>query len=139
MAQPEPDVFETLYARGVTDGLPVVAPTTARVEAAVEASGRPRDGLVGLVAPKLGRATVEKVAINAVMAGCRPEYMPAVIAAVEAICDPAFALVGVSGTTDTRRQFRRGRLRAGLARQRDHRPRRAAGVAERRRRRSRRH
>jgi len=100
MAQPEPDVFETLYARGVTDGLPVVVPTAARVEAAVEASGRPRDGLVGLVAPKLGRATVEKVAINAVMAGCRPEYMPAVIAAVEAICDPAFALVGVSGTTD---------------------------------------
>jgi len=97
---PEPDVFETLYARGVTDGLPVVAPTAARVEAAVEASGRPRDGLVGLVAPKLGRATVEKVAINAVMAGCRPEYMPVVIAAVEAICDPAFALVGVSGTTD---------------------------------------
>jgi len=100
MAQPEPDVFETLYARGVTDGLPVVVPTAARVEAAVEASGRPRDGLVGLVAPKLGRATVEKVAINAVMAGCRPEYMPAVIAAVEAICDPAFALVGISGTTD---------------------------------------
>jgi hypothetical protein len=100
MAPPEPHVFETLYARGVTDGLPVVAPTAARVEAAVEASGRPREDLVGLVAPKLGRATVEKVAINAVMAGCRPEYMPAVIAAVEAICDPAFALVGVSGTTD---------------------------------------
>ena len=99
-AASEPDVFEILYARGVTDGLPVVAPTAARVAAAVEASGRPRDALVGLVAPKLGRATVEKVAINAVMAGCRPEYMPAVIAAVEAICDPAFALVGVSGTTD---------------------------------------
>jgi hypothetical protein len=44
--------------------------------------------------------TVEKIAINAVMAGCRPEYLPVVIAAVEAICDPAFALVGVSGTTD---------------------------------------
>ena len=99
-APAEADPFEALYARGVTDGLPVVAPTAARVAAAVEASGRPRDELVALVAPKLGRATVEKVAINAVMAGCRPEYMPAVIAAVEAICDPAFALVGVSGTTD---------------------------------------
>ena len=99
-APAEADPFEVLYARGVTDGLPVVAPTAARVAAAVEASGRPRDELVALVAPKLGRATVEKVAINAVMAGCRPEYMPAVIAAVEAICDPAFALVGVSGTTD---------------------------------------
>ncbi len=99
-APAEADPFEVLYARGVTDGLPVVAPTAARVAAAVEASGRPRDELVALVAPKLGRATVEKIAINAVMAGCRPEYMPAVIAAVEAICDPAFALVGVSGTTD---------------------------------------
>ena len=64
--------FEALYQRGVTDGLPVVAPTAERVAAAVEASGRPRDGLVALVAPKLGRATVEKIAINAVMAGCRP-------------------------------------------------------------------
>ncbi|HTO13341.1 MAG TPA: hypothetical protein VMQ51_17335 [Candidatus Binatia bacterium] len=96
----ELDAFETLYARGVTDGLPVVAPTAARVRAAVEASGRAGDELIGLVAPRLGRATVEKIAINAVMAGCRPEYLPAVIAGVEAICDPAFALVGVSGTTD---------------------------------------
>jgi len=99
MAQPEPDVFETLYARGVTDGLPVVVPTAARVEAAVEASGRPRDGLVGLVAPKLGRATVEKVAINAVMAGCKPEYFPVVLAAVEAACTETFNIHGVLATT----------------------------------------
>jgi len=96
----ELDAFETLYARGVTDGLPVIPPTAARVRAAVEASGRAGDELIGLEAPRLGRATVEKIAINAVMAGCRPEYLPAVIAGVEAICDPAFALVGVSGTTD---------------------------------------
>ena len=95
-----PDPLDALHARGVTDGLPVVLPTPARVAAAVAASGRAPDELIALVAPRLGRATVEKVAINAVMAGCRPEYMPAVIAAVEAICDPAFALVGVSGTTD---------------------------------------
>ena len=94
------DAFDALYARGVTDGLPVVPPTAARVTAAIEASGRSRDELIGLVAPRLGRATVEKIAINAVLAGCRPEYLPAVIAGVEAICDPAFALVGVSGTTD---------------------------------------
>jgi len=99
-AQQELDPFEALYARGVTDGLPVVPATAARVAAAVEASGRTRDELIALVAPRLGRATVEKIAINAVMAGCRPEYLPAVIAAVEAICDPDFALVGVSGTTD---------------------------------------
>src|SRR5947207_15283777 len=54
-APPEADPFEALYARGVTDGLPVVAPTAARVAAAVEASGRPRDEPVALVAPKLGR------------------------------------------------------------------------------------
>lgn len=94
------DAIETLYARGVTDGLPVLPPTPARVRAAVEASGRAGDELIGLVAPRLGRATVEKIAINAVLAGCRPEYLPAVIAGVEAICDPEFALVGVSGTTD---------------------------------------
>jgi len=94
------DAFDALYARGVTDGLPVVPPTAARVRAAVEASGRAAEELIGLVAPRLGRATVEKIAINAVMAGCRPEYLPAVIAGVEAICDPAFALVGISGTTD---------------------------------------
>ena len=84
----------------MTDGLPVVPPTAARVAAAVEASRRSGAELIALVAPKLGRATVEKIAVNAVMAGCRPEYLPVVIAAVEAVCDPAFALVGVSGTTD---------------------------------------
>jgi hypothetical protein len=94
------DAFETLYARGVTDGLPVVPPTVERVRAAVEAAGRDGDELIALVAPRHGRATVQRIAVNAVMAGCRPEYLPVVIAAVEAICDPAFALEGVSGTTD---------------------------------------
>jgi hypothetical protein len=96
----ETDPLEALHARGVTDGLPVVPPTAARVLAAVEASGQPGDTLIGLVAPRMGRATVERIAVNAVMAGCRPEYLPAVIAGVEAICDPDFSLVGVSGTTD---------------------------------------
>jgi hypothetical protein len=94
------DAIERLFARGVTDGLPVVPPTGARVSDAVAATGRQGDELVGLVAPRLGRATVERIAVNAVMAGCRPEFMPVVIAAVEAICDPVFGLVGVSGSTD---------------------------------------
>src|SRR5262249_37637946 len=94
------DAFETLDARGVTDGLPVVPPTAERVRAAVEATGRDGDDLIALVAPQHGRATVQRIAVNAVMAGCRPEFLPVVIAAVEAICDPAFALEGVSGTTD---------------------------------------
>jgi len=78
----------------------VVPPTAARVAAAVAASGRPRDELVAEMPPNLGRATVERVAVNAVMAGCRPEYLPVVLAAVEAVCDERFCLLGVSGTTD---------------------------------------
>src|SRR4029434_3882712 len=91
---------ESLYARGVTDGLPVVPPTRALVERAVAATGRAADDLVAVVPPNYGRATVEKIAINAVMAGCRPEYLPVVVAAVEAVCDEAFDLHGVSATTN---------------------------------------
>ena len=84
----------------MSDGLPVVPPTRERVEAAIAAAGRPRDDMIALVAPALGRATVERIAVNAVMAGCRPEYLPVVIAGVEAMCDEGVSLVGVSGTTD---------------------------------------
>ena len=84
----------------MTDGLPAVPPTAARVAAAVAASGRSRDELVAEMPPNLGRATVERIAVNAVMAGCRPEYLPVVLAAVEAVCDDRFCLLGVSGTTD---------------------------------------
>ncbi len=102
LADPEltADAIEELYARGVTDGLPVVPPTRERVGRAVAASGRAPDELVALVPPNYGRATVEKIAINAVMAGCRPEYLPVVLAAVEAVCDDAFDLHGVSATTN---------------------------------------
>jgi hypothetical protein len=94
------DPLEDLYARGLTDGLPVVPPTRARVARALDAAGRPADELIALVPPNYGRATVEKVAVNAVMAGCRPEYLPVVIAAVEAVCDEKFDLHGVSATTN---------------------------------------
>src|SRR5882724_11095854 len=97
---PPPDPIEALYEKGFTDGLPVVPPTRERVERAVEASGRAGDDLVALVPPNYGRATVEKIAVNAVMAGCRPEYLPVVLAAVEAVCDEAFDLHGVSATTN---------------------------------------
>src|SRR3989338_8219618 len=96
----EADAIEALYARGVTDGLPVVPPTRERVARAVAASGRDAGELVALVPTNYGRATVEKVAVNAVMAGCRPEYLPVVLAAVEAVCDEAFDLHGVSATTN---------------------------------------
>jgi len=99
------DPIELLFERGVTDGLPVVPPTRERVARAIEASGRSADELIALVPPNFGRATVEKIAINAVMAGCRPEYLPVVIAAVEAVCDERFDLQGVSATTNSTAQL----------------------------------
>jgi hypothetical protein len=94
------DDFETWFDRGVTDGLPVVPPSRARVDAMLAATERPRDELVAQVPPNFGRATVEKLAVNAVMAGCRPEYFPVVLAVIEAACDPVFNLHGQSGTTN---------------------------------------
>src|SRR6059036_3453763 len=99
-SDPDADAIERLFDRGVTDGLPVVPPTRRLVDRAVAASGRDADELIALVPPNYGRATVEKIAVNAVMAGCRAEYLPVVIAAVEAICDEAFDLHGVSATTN---------------------------------------
>jgi hypothetical protein len=93
------DPIEALHDRGLTDGLPVVPPTAERVVALLEGTSRdPRD-VVAEVPPYGGRATVEKVAINAVMAGCLPEHLPVVLAAVEAACDEAFALHGLLATT----------------------------------------
>ena len=94
------DDFESWFERGVTDGLPVIPPSRARVDAMLAATERPRDELVAQVPPNFGRATVEKLAVNAVMAGCRPEYFPVVLAVVEAACDPVFNLHGQSGTTN---------------------------------------
>jgi hypothetical protein len=93
------DELETWFDKGVTDGLPVIPPTRERVERMLGGTARERAELVGEVPPNYGRATVEKVAINAVMAGCRADYLPVVLAAVEAACDPAFALHGMSTST----------------------------------------
>jgi hypothetical protein len=93
------DVNALFYRRGWTDGLPIVPPTLGRVETAVRASGRPAQEAVAVLEPLGGVATIEKIAANAVMAGCIPEAMPLVVAAVEAIADPDFNLRGVQ-TTD---------------------------------------
>jgi len=93
------DDFDLWFDKGVTDGLPVVPPTRERVARMLSGTSRDRTDLVGEVAPNYGRATVEKIAVNAVMAGCRPEYLPVVLAAVEAACDPAFNLHGMSTST----------------------------------------
>ena len=85
--------------QGLTDGLPVVPPTEERVLRMLEGTTRPATDLVASIPPNLVPATVEKIAINAVMAGCRPEYLPVVIAAVEAACTDTFNLHGVLCTT----------------------------------------
>src|SRR6266446_6095102 len=93
------DEFEAWFDKGVTDGLPVVPPTRGRVEAMLAATRRARDELLGEMPPNYGRVTVEKAAVNAVMAGCRPEYLPVLLAAAECACDPAFNLHGVATST----------------------------------------
>ena len=93
------DPIEALFDRGYSDGLPLVPPTPTRVVEMLDATARNPQDLVANVPPYDGAATVEKVAINAVMAGCPPEVFPIVLAAVEAACDPAFALLGLLSTT----------------------------------------
>ncbi|MDZ7261697.1 MAG: hypothetical protein ONB05_06295 [candidate division KSB1 bacterium] len=115
--EPDETIGETLVFRGVdyadavgamekfflqhgwSDGLPLVPPTPEAVSAMCEGTDLPQDYLVGRVEPGGGEATVQKIAINAVMAGCLPQYLPVVIAAVEAITDPKFDLREVQCTS----------------------------------------
>ncbi|HUY27648.1 MAG TPA: TlpA disulfide reductase family protein [Candidatus Binataceae bacterium] len=93
------DVFEFMFERGLTDGLPVVPPTPARVAWMLTGTRRDPREVVATVAPNLAPVTIEKIAVNAVMAGCRPEYLPVVIAALEAVCTDEFNIHGVMATT----------------------------------------
>ena len=93
------DAIELCFEKGWTDGLPVIPPTPERVEAMLEAAGlAPRDQ-VAYVAHRAVSITAEKVAVNAVMAGCRPEYMPVVVAAIEGIGDPVWSYHGPGTST----------------------------------------
>ncbi|HTN79163.1 MAG TPA: thioredoxin family protein [Acidimicrobiales bacterium] len=93
------DEVEALFDRGWTDGLPVVAPTEARVLRMLTGTPRPPDDVVAVVPPDLVECTVEKVAVNAVMAGAKPEYLPVILAALEAACTDEFNMHGVLATT----------------------------------------
>ena len=93
------DEMEAFFTKGWTDGLPVVPPSEARVLAMLEGTTRAPQEIVAVVPPDLAECTVEKIAINAVMAGCKPEYLPVVIAAVEAACTDQFNIHGVLATT----------------------------------------
>ena len=93
------DEAEAMLARGWSDGLPLVPPTPERVLAMLAGTGRAPDEVVAVVPPDLVPCTVEKAAINAVMAGCKPEYLPVVLAALEAACTDQFNIHGVLATT----------------------------------------
>ncbi len=91
--------FKILMERGWTDGLPVIPPTPEAVEQMVAESGLQPTQLIGLIPPLNGKATVQKIAANAVMAGCLPAYFPLVLSAVKAMMEPSFNLTGVQTTT----------------------------------------
>ena len=93
------EAMELCYAKGWSDGLPVVPPTEAAVRAMLDAAKLAPDTQIGYLSHRAVSITAEKVAINAVMAGCKPEYMPVVVAAVEGIADERWSYHGPGTST----------------------------------------
>lgn len=91
--------LEFAERQGWGDGLPLVPPTAERVYAMLDGAVEGPETVIGTVEPRRGEATVEKIAVNAVMAGCKPEYFPVVVAAVRAVCQPQFNLYALNTTT----------------------------------------
>jgi hypothetical protein len=94
------EINVSFYAAGWTDGLPVVPPVAGRVAAFIATAGLAPDEVIGVIPPRMGIATAEKIAVNAVMAGCEPAHFPVVLAAVKAICAPEFNLLPMQATTN---------------------------------------
>ncbi|MDE2744353.1 MAG: hypothetical protein OXI41_00015 [Chloroflexota bacterium] len=94
------DVYEFMFDQGITDGLPLVPPTPRRVERMLAGTARSPSELIGKIPPNYAPATVEKIAINAVAAGARPDYLPVIIAAVEAAAGGRLPLHGTIASTD---------------------------------------
>jgi hypothetical protein len=92
-------VNELMRVRGWSDGLPVIPPTAARVERMLAYCDRPWNEPIAKMAPRYGEATPLRLAANAVMAGCRPEYFPLLILAVETMCEEPFNLYAIQATT----------------------------------------
>jgi len=92
-------VSNLFFERGWTDGLPIIPPTEEAVEKMLDAANREPKEVVGIIPPSWGKATVEKIAINAVMAGCLPDYMSLIIAGVAAMCEKQINLSGIQPTT----------------------------------------
>ncbi|HEX9409417.1 MAG TPA: hypothetical protein VGA23_07185 [Methylomirabilota bacterium] len=96
---PEEDVYAEFVKRDWCDGLPIVAPTPERVGAMIAAAREDPKRVLGVMPPLWRQASIEKLAVNAVMAGCEPVYFPVIVAAVKAVLEPAFNLYGVQATT----------------------------------------
>jgi len=92
-------IFQLFMARGWTDGLPFIPPKEDRVARMLAHADQDPKEVVALLPPRWGEATVEKIAINAVMAGCLPQYFPVVMTAVSAMAEKAFNLYSVQATT----------------------------------------
>jgi hypothetical protein len=90
------EIGELFYRRGWTDGLPIVPPTPERVREMLRGADISPEFAVAVLPPLDGQATIEKIAVNAVMAGCRPAHMPILIAAVEAVSQSEADLRGVA-------------------------------------------
>ncbi len=89
------------HQRHWTDGLPIVPPTEERIQWMLKGTDLPPDHVVGVIEPRKGIATVRTIAVNAVMAGARPEYLPVILAMVEAVADPRFFYAGIQATQNT--------------------------------------
>ncbi|MBI2358574.1 MAG: hypothetical protein HYV04_06655 [Deltaproteobacteria bacterium] len=96
----EEPVYEHFLSKGWTDGLPIIAPTIERVEAFLAEATVAADEVIGVIPPQWAALTAQKLAVNAVMAGCKPEYTPVLVAAIKAMCEPVFNLYGVQATTN---------------------------------------
>ena len=97
---PDPEKLSyEFYMKKQTDGLPIIPPTGERVRKFIEFSGKNRDDLIATLPPRSGKATVEKIAVNSVMAGCIPQFMPVIQHSIKAVSYPKFNLPGVNATT----------------------------------------
>ncbi|MCL2669603.1 MAG: hypothetical protein FWE89_02860 [Syntrophaceae bacterium] len=99
----EVDVNDLFFKNGWSLGVPIIPPTPDRVQAMLKGTSRKPDEVVGIIAPRMGVVTVELVAVHAVMAGCRPEYLPVLLAITEALCKPEYR--GPTTTTNPTAPF----------------------------------
>jgi len=98
----EPDaqkVSNEFYIKKQTDGLPIIPPTGERVRKFIDFSGLNKDDVIAVLPPRSGKATIQKIAVNSVMAGCMPQFMPIIQHSIKAISNEKFNLPGVNATT----------------------------------------